>query len=322
MSSLKTKPISSIGAIVAIASMVSNLATAQSQTLPPATIADNDSIFIDGKTFAITQGRAKGDTSTQIEALGARDLGPGAIIFRSGEKLYIVAAPILVPGARNQAGQNVHTPVENGQPNRVTTEYVVPKSAELQELYGMLREHRLTARDAAIGQFFWLTTHEVGHAMYDIFKVPIFGHAEDAADNFAGYIMLQFGKERARRLIAGGAWAWREYVADYRKNPIVQTQLAGFASNHGQPEERFYNLMCLAYGADPVTFADLTQDGYLPPNRSPSCRFEYDTLAYAFHREISPHIDQQMARQVLDTTWFSNVPPTLAPPIAPPPRPR
>jgi hypothetical protein len=155
--------------------------------------------------------------------------------------------------------------------------------------------------------------------MFDLFKVPIFGHAEDAADNFAGYIMLQFGKERARRLIAGGAWAWRMYVADYRTNPIVKTQLAGFASNHGQPEERFYNLMCLAFGADPVTFADLTQDGYLPPNRSPSCRFEYDTLAYAFHREISPHIDQQMARQVLDTAWFSNVPPTLAPP---PPRPR
>ena len=79
--------------------------------------------------------------------------------------------------------------------------------------------------------------------------------------------MLQFGKERARRLIAGGAWAWRMYVADYRTKPIVQTQLAGFASNHGQPEERFYNLMCLAFGADPVTFADLTEDGYLPPNR-------------------------------------------------------
>jgi hypothetical protein len=373
MSSLQAKSISSIAAIVGIASIVSNLAVAQSQTLPPATIADNDSIYIDGKTFAITPGRAKGDTAAQIEALGARDLGPGAIIFRSGERLYIVAAPVLVPPTRNQAGQSVYAPSENDRPNRVTIEYAVPKSDELQELYGMLREHRvlesmqgilspfrlpeeltirtmecgmvnswysrvnskptvticyellrhisqslpkktvpggITARDAAIGQFFWLTTHEVGHAMFDLFKVPIFGHAEDAADNFAGYIMLQFGKERARRLIAGGAWAWREYVADYRKNPIVQTQLAGFASNHGQPEERFYNLMCLAYGADPVTFADLTQDGYLPPNRSPSCRFEYDTLAYAFHREISPHIDQRLARQVLDTTWFADVPTT------------
>ena len=143
MSSLQGKSIGSVGAIVGIASIVSNLAAAQSQTLPPATIADNDSIYIDGKTFAITPGRAKGDTSAQIEALGARDLGPGAIIFRSGEKLYIVAAPVLVPGARNQSGQNVYAPSATDRPNRVTIEYVVPKSVELQELYGMLREHRV-----------------------------------------------------------------------------------------------------------------------------------------------------------------------------------
>src|SRR5262245_46257920 len=249
ISSLQGKSIGTVGAIVGIASIVSNLAVAQSQTLPLATIADNDSIYIDGKTFAITPGRAKGDTSTQIEALGALDLGPGSIIYRCGERLYIVAAPILVPGARNQAGQNVYAPSENDRPNRVTIEYVVPKSAELQELDGMLRQHRvledmqgilspfrlpeeltirtmecgmvnswysrenskptvticyellrhisqslpkktipggITPRDAAIGQFFWLTTHEVGHAMFDIFKVPLFGHAEDAADNFAG----------------------------------------------------------------------------------------------------------------------------------------
>src|SRR5215475_8667865 len=107
MSTFQGKSISFIGAIVGVASIVSNPAVAQSQTLPPAVIADNDSIYIDGKTFSITPGRAKGDTSTQIQALGARDLGPGAIVFRSGEKLYIVAAPVLVPGVRSQSGQNV-----------------------------------------------------------------------------------------------------------------------------------------------------------------------------------------------------------------------
>src|SRR5262249_17615017 len=104
MSTLQEKSISSIGAIVGIASMVSNLAMAQPQPFPRAVMADNDSIYIDGKTFSVTPGRVKGDSSAQIEALGARDLGPGAIIFRSGEKLYIVAAPVLVPSTRNQAG--------------------------------------------------------------------------------------------------------------------------------------------------------------------------------------------------------------------------
>src|SRR4029077_11733918 len=55
-----------------------------------ANLANNASIFIDGKTFEIRGGTAKGDVAAQMRALGARELGGGAIVFRSGDKLYIV----------------------------------------------------------------------------------------------------------------------------------------------------------------------------------------------------------------------------------------
>ena len=108
----------------------------------------------------------------------------------------------------------------------------------------------LTPADAAVGQFFFATLHEVGHAIFDILDVPMFGHEEDAADNFATYIMLQFGEGQAHRLIGGAAWSWRAYLGDYKKNPVVPTRLSAFASDHGLPQERFYNLICLALGAD------------------------------------------------------------------------
>ena len=81
-----------------------------------------------------------------------------------------------------------------------------------------------------------------------MFGVPIFGHEEDAADNFGTYIMLQFGRGQARRLIGCAAWAWRAYWGDYKKNPVVPKRIAAFASDHGLPEERFYNLLCVRYG--------------------------------------------------------------------------
>ena len=160
----------------------------------------------------------------------------------------------------------------------------------------------VTPADAAVGQFFFVTLHEVGHAAFDLFSVPIFGHEEDAADNFATYIMLQFGREQARRLIGGAAWAWRAYLGDYTRNPAMPTRLAAFASDHGLPQERFYNLICLAFGANRQEFADA--EGYLPPTRSPKCSYEYQTLLRAFRKEISPHINQEMARRVLDTDWL------------------
>jgi Putative metallopeptidase len=160
----------------------------------------------------------------------------------------------------------------------------------------------VTPADAAVGQFLWVTLHEVGHATFDILNVPIFGHPEDAADDFATYIMLQFGQEQAHRLIEGAAWAWRAYLGDYKKNPVVPLRLSSFASDHGLPQERFYNLICLAFGANQAVFADLEQ--YLPPERSQRCSVEYVTLRLAFEKEITPHIDQQMATRVLDTNWL------------------
>jgi putative metallopeptidase DUF4344 len=163
----------------------------------------------------------------------------------------------------------------------------------------------ITPSDAAVGQFFWVTFHEVGHATFDMFNIPIFGHEEDAADNFATFIMLQFGKGQARRMINGAAWAWKAYLGDYQKNPVVQTRLAAFATDHGLPQERFYNLVCLAFGANSQEFADF--ESFLPPTRSPNCSHEYQTLVRAFRQEIRPHIDEERARVVLDTDWLEQV---------------
>jgi hypothetical protein len=170
----------------------------------------------------------------------------------------------------------------------------------------------LTPADAAVGQFFFVTLHEVGHAIFDILDVPMFGHQEDAADNFATYIMLQFGEGQAHRLIGGAAWSWRAYLGDYKKNPVVPTRLSAFAGDHGLPQERFYNLICLAVGADHVGFADL--ENYLPASRAPHCSYEYQTLVRAFEKEITPHIDHEMAARVLDTNWLQALESNPVPP--------
>jgi hypothetical protein len=53
-------------------------------------LASNEGIYVDVKEFKIAKGAAKGDAAAQISKLGAREVADGAIIFRSGDKLYIV----------------------------------------------------------------------------------------------------------------------------------------------------------------------------------------------------------------------------------------
>jgi hypothetical protein len=56
------------------------------------------------------------------------------------------------------------------------------------------------------------------------------GDQENAADHFAGYLMLQFGKDEARALIMGAAYTYNKYM----QNPEVMAPLKAFSDIHGQ----------------------------------------------------------------------------------------
>jgi hypothetical protein len=156
--------------------------------------------------------------------------------------------------------------------------------------------------DTICGQLFFAIAHELGHAMFDIFDVPIFGRQEDAADQFATFIMLQYGGDRAYRSIAGAAYGYHEYIKDFKNKPRVTLPLAAFSSDHGAPEERYFNLLCMAYGYDGKVFAAVMDK--IPESRAKKCKFEYHELRFAFGEAFGPHLDYQLVKKVLAENWF------------------
>jgi len=241
----------------------------------------------------------------QIEYLPPKDAAYNPIYERlkdrhALERLQGIFSPLLLPFDLTLRTQDCGG-IANGRYSRpvitVCYEYV---NDFLKALPQETTSEGITPMDAAVGQFFYVFAHEMGHAVFDVFRVPIFGRAEDAADQFATYIMLQFGEDQARRLIGGAAYAYHMYV----QNSRVTAPLTAFSDVHGAPAQRFFNLICLAYGANPTVFADVVDKGYLPKDRARGCRGEYDQTAYAFKDLIEPHVDQTLKRQVLDHTWL------------------
>ena len=160
----------------------------------------------------------------------------------------------------------------------------------------------VTQEDAILGPFLDVFLHETGHAVFDLLQVPVFGREEDAADMFSAYIMLQLGKDYSHRLMLGSAY---QYKADV-ENPQVSLEIKKFSNEHGVPAQRFFNVLCIAYGADQKMFADVVQKGYLPESRAEGCDGEYDLTAFAFKKLIGPYIDKALAKKVLKT-WMRDV---------------
>jgi hypothetical protein len=149
-----------------------------------------------------------------------------------------------------------------------------------------------TPQDAIAGAFVQVTLHEMGHAVFDLFNVPIFGREEDAADQMAGFIMLQFGQDVALRTISGTAYAYQQQAKQSNWSRTT------FADEHETDEQRFYNYLCLAYGAQPATFQRFVDSNILPAKRAANCGREYRQIQRSFMKTVMPHVDQEVMKKV------------------------
>lgn len=162
-------------------------------------------------------------------------------------------------------------------------------------------EDGLSRRDAIIGPTVDLFLHEMGHAVFDLLKIPVLGREEDAADLFAAYIQLQADREDALALISGVAFLGR---LETREAMAATVELKHFAKEHGLPGQRLFNVLCVAYGFDPKLFADVITRWNLPPERAESCALEYAQIDHAFKTLIAPHLDLALLEEVRAKKWL------------------
>lgn len=155
----------------------------------------------------------------------------------------------------------------------------------------------IAREDAFVGPVVDTFLHEAGHAVFDLLKIPLLGREEDAADQLAAYIVLQFPKEKKKRLILGSAYAYASELRVRSARDLTRPRL-GFgrhithADEHGTPAQRLYNLLCIAYGSDKDLFADVVSKGYLPSARAEMCEDEYRQIDFAYRTLIAPHVDK------------------------------
>ena len=119
--------------------------------------------------------------------------------------------------------------------------------------------------------------------------------------------MIAVGALSARLWMIGSGATIAVSVALYLAVTSTYGARQQFADEHGTPAQRFYNLLCIAYGADPSLFADLVEKQYLPSKRAEGCADEYRQVAAAFKTLIAPHLDHETAKTVMNRSWLPDV---------------
>lgn len=124
--------------------------------------------------------------------------------------------------------------------------------------------------------------HEIGHALIDVYNLPITGNEEDAADRCSAFINLtELGEDGVNAVVA----AAEAFSIESRKGSSNKRNLA---DEHLLQEQRFYNSVCLLYGSDAEKYGYMLEEDYLPRERAMRCPQEYERTVDSWSSLLAP----------------------------------
>ena len=152
------------------------------------------------------------------------------------------------------------------------------------ELYG---DDPSSAEDFAYNVLDGIVLHEVGHALVDIYDLPVTGLEEDAVDQFSALIQSRTYDDydpyyEAGQIMMLDVADWWDYSS--------QGETPAYWDVHSLSVQRFYNIACYAYGADPEYNRDLVGAYYLPADRASTCPHEYEQMSSSWDRLLEGYL--------------------------------
>jgi Putative metallopeptidase len=187
-----------------------------------------------------------------------------------------------------------------GAPVTICYEYIAILERAAPDVRLQIGGQVFTRDDALVGAFVHVTLHEMARAVFDVLEIPVWGREDHAADRVAGFLMFQFGEKVAYRTLVGTSWFLSQVSAS--RTGLPSGDFAYTRSLDGETLQRFYNVLCVAYGGDPDNFAFVKRT--LPDRRSENCRSEYLQLQRSFNDTFMPYIDPDLLKKVQATDWF------------------
>lgn len=177
-----------------------------------------------------------------------------------------------------------------------------PDTAEIALCYETLRalEARGEAKRRALGlgpdyparytraNVRFIVLHETGHALVALLDLPVTGRQEDAVDQLAAMLMLHFsGAGETPGQVMDDLGMAADQMLSHSTGAY---DLDAYADEHALGEQRYFNLQCLIYGTDPVTYAGIVAAGDLTAARARLCPRETQAVGRAWLRLLLPSL--------------------------------
>ncbi|RUR06587.1 hypothetical protein ELY15_13020 [Legionella sp. km772] len=135
----------------------------------------------------------------------------------------------------------------------------------------------------------FLLYHELGHALIDAYHLPVLGQEEDAADALSAVISLKYLPKGFQVLVDGADFF-------YLLDQVIGTDASSYWDEHSLNRQRYYRLLCFAYGKVPNLVEQKIQYYYkgalntFIKERSDYCHYGYNETYFSWMLLLQPYL--------------------------------
>lgn len=154
--------------------------------------------------------------------------------------------------------------------------------------YQFLKQHGYGEEKAlktAIFSSIFTFYHESGHMLIHELNLPVVGKEEDVADQFAAFFLLindDKDKSMSGEIVMAAANLFKLQSTVPDESDIID--------EHSLHKQRFYNLVCMLYGAAPKKYSRLVAKLDYPESRLNSCQAENKSKFTAWKLLLQPYL--------------------------------
>ena len=165
-------------------------------------------------------------------------------------------------------------PLYDPEINKILIPYTFIDEVKQRFVKARYSETGVTPDEATNDALMHTLFHELGHALIEMYQLPVVGKEEDAVDSLANVLLIEF-YDKGQETVLSAADLFDLESED--KNGSYEE--ADFWDEHSLDEQRYYATLCHIYGSDPDKYASVLENTDISDDRAELCIEEYEAAS-------------------------------------------
>ncbi|MCG9553134.1 DUF4344 domain-containing metallopeptidase [Vibrio sp. Isolate31] len=228
--------------------------------------------------YSAPQNEAERQLKQEIEQSGVNDT-----MVDLSNQLFLFKQPLVIQYGGDEG------PLYDPQTHHVLIPYsFYAESLNYFEKNQYEKEYGKSAQTGAIDTLLHTLIHEAGHAYVEDQKIVILGKEEDAVDNLATILLINYVEHGTDAAISAA-----DMFAFESEDRPEYYDLGEYIDEHSFDLQRYFSTLCLVYGSDPEAYKNLldeVENDYLK-DRKEFCVEHFDVINANWHRYLKESDD-------------------------------